>query len=285
MDQLAPIGVSGLGLMGGSLALALRRHAGLWVLGHDPAPGVADLAVARGVIDAAVTPAELCGCPLVFVAAPLGHLDAALAELAGATGIVTDLGSTKGPVVTAGEALFGGRFVGGHPMAGSEKIGLDGADGDLFRDAVWALTVTDRTDPAALESLAAVLTAIGARVTRLSAAGHDAAVAMISHLPYLLACALVETAQRQPDQATLQLLAASGFRDTTRLAMANPVLGRDMCLTNGSAIHQLIPQLQAVLDDWAGLVARGDGPGLDAVLQRSAAWRSALYAPKEAETP
>ncbi|MBC7544316.1 MAG: prephenate dehydrogenase/arogenate dehydrogenase family protein [Candidatus Sericytochromatia bacterium] len=282
---VTPIGVSGLGLMGGSLALALRRHAGLAVLGHDPAPGVAELAVSRGIIDAVADPAALRACPVIFVAAPLRYLDSAFDALAGATGIVTDLGSTKGPVIGTGEARFGGRFVGGHPMAGSEKIGLDGADADLFQNAVWVLTATANTDPAALTTLETLLPRIGARVVRVPAPEHDAAVAMISHLPYLLACALVETAQRQPDQATLRLLAASGFRDTTRLALSNPILGRDMCLTNGAAIHHLIPQLQAVLTDWAELIATGDGSALDTVLQRAAAWRGALYAPKETPAP
>ncbi len=267
--------------MGGSLALALRRHAGLPVIGYDPAPGVADLAVRRGIVDAVADPAALRACAIVFVAAPLGHLEAALAQLDGATGIITDLGSTKGPVVTSGEARFGGRFIGGHPMAGSEKVGLDGADADLFQDAVWVLSPTPATDPDALRQLEALLPRIGARVVRVAAPAHDASVAMISHLPYLIACAVVETALRQPDQATLSLLAASGFRDTTRLAMANPVLGRDMCLTNGAAIRDLLPQLQAVLTDWAALIEAGDGAALDAAFQRSAAWRSALYAPKE----
>jgi prephenate dehydrogenase len=281
MGQPASIGIAGLGLMGGSLALALRRRAGTRIVGFDPDPTVLAEARRLAIIDEAGDPDAVAACPVVFVAAPLGRLGDSFSALAQAQGIVTDLGSTKQPAVQQGETMFGGRFVGGHPMAGSEKVGLAGADADLFDRKIWVLTPTERTDPVALQTLEDLLPQTGAIVVRLDAAAHDAAVAMISHLPYLVACALVETAQQQPGQAALKLLAASGFRDTTRLAMANPVLGRDMCLTNGEAIAQLIPQMQAVLREWQLLVERGDRAGLDAVFQRAAAWRSALYAPKE----
>jgi prephenate dehydrogenase len=280
-NQPGPIGIAGLGLMGGSLALALRRRAGLSVVGYDPDPAVMAEAVRLGIIDTAGSPAAVADCPVVFVAAPLGRLAESFAALAQAQGVVSDLGSTKQPAVSAGEAVFDGRFVGGHPMAGSEKVGLAGADADLFDRKIWVLTPTGRTRPDALQVLEDLLPQTGAIVVRLDAAAHDSAVAMISHLPFLVACALVETAQQQPGQAAVKMLAASGFRDTTRLAMANPVLGRDMCLTNGDAIVSLIPQLQAVLSQWQQLVAAGDKAGLDAVFQRAAAWRSALYAPKD----
>lgn len=276
-----PIGIAGLGLMGASLALALRRRAGRSIVGYDPDAGVMAEARRLGIIDEAGTPAAVAACPVVFVAAPLGRLAESFQALSAAAGVVTDLGSTKQPAVAAGEAVFGGRFVGGHPMAGSEKVGLAGADADLFDRKIWVLTPTDRTSPEALQLLEALLPQTGAIVVRLDAAAHDAAVAMISHLPYLVACALVETAQQQPGQAAVKMLAASGFRDTTRLAMANPVLGRDMCLTNGAAIAALIPQLQAVLGQWQQLVDAGDQTGLDTVFQRAAAWRSALYAPRD----
>jgi prephenate dehydrogenase len=281
MDQPTPIGIAGLGLMGGSLALALRRRAGLTVVGYDPDPQVMAEAVRLGIIDRAGSQDDVAACPVIFVAAPLGRLGESFAALAGAQGVVTDLGSTKQPAVSQGEARFDGRFVGGHPMAGSEKVGLAGADADLFDRRIWVLTPTERTNPEALRTLEDLLPLTGAIVVRLDAAAHDAAVAMISHLPYLVACALVETAQHQPGQAAVKMLAASGFRDTTRLAMANPVLGRDMCLTNGEAIANLIPQLQAVLSEWQRLVETGDRAGLDTVFQRAALWRSALYAPKD----
>jgi prephenate dehydrogenase len=275
------IGIAGLGLMGGSLALALRRRAGRQIVGYDPDPAVLADALRLGIIDRAGSHDDVAACPVAFVAAPLGRLGESFAALAKAEGVVTDLGSTKQPAVMAGEAVFGGRFVGGHPMAGSEKVGLAGADADLFDRKIWVLTPTEQTNPEALRLLEDLLPETGAIVVRLDAAAHDAAVAMISHLPYLVACALVETAQGQPGQAAVKMLAASGFRDTTRLAMANPVLGRDMCLTNGDAIVSLIPQLQAVLTQWQQLVDSRDTAGLDAVFQRAAAWRSALYAPKD----
>lgn len=270
----APIGIAGLGLMGGSLALALAR-AGTAVLGFDPAAAVRAAASSRGlaIVD---SPRELMACDLLFVAAPLGRLPEVFATLADFPGVVSDLGSTKGPVVRAGEGAFGGRFVGGHPMAGTEQVGFAGADADLLTGATWVLTPTPRTDAAAMNTVRQTLAPLGVRLIEMSPAAHDEGVAAISHLPYLVACALAETARRQDGQTTLQQLAAGGFRDTTRLAKANSELGRDMCLTNGDALRRLIPQLQAVLADWQARIAAGDQDGLDAALGGIADWRRAF---------
>lgn len=276
---MTAIGIAGLGLMGGSLALALAGR-GATVTGYDPLPAVRDAARTRelAVCD---EPAGLAACDLVFVAAPLGKLPETFAALAGCRGVVTDLGSTKATLVAAGESVFGGRFVGGHPMAGTEHSGFAHARPELFQGAVWVLTPTERTDPAALALVRRTLAPLAVRLVEMSAATHDEGTAAISHLPYLLACAVAETARRQPGEDAVRLLAASGFRDTTRLAMSNPAFGRDLCQNNRQALLQLIPQLQAVLGEWQAQIEAGDTAALETAFAAIADWRR-TFNPKAA---
>lgn len=243
-SMFARVAVLGLGLMGGSLALALRA-AGLVesLAGYDAAPGVAERAHARGMLDSPyANPADVvAGADLVVLAVPVRATEALLAAIAPALApgaIVTDLGSTKGAVVAWARTLLpdATRFLGGHPMTGREQSGLDASDATLYSGAIWCLTPTAATDPAVTRRVSALITALGAKPLVLTAERHDRLVAGISHLPLLASVALLRSVMHDAERDDLLRLAAGGLRDVTRLASGDPAMATDIMLTNRDAI-------------------------------------------------
>lgn len=223
--------VIGLGLVGGSVALGLRQR-GWRVHGDDVTSGVPERAIGLGVIDAAgLAPAA----EVTFVAVPVGALaDQVKRALADTTGIVTDVGSVKAALCAACDDP---RFVGGHPMAGSELDGLDGADGDMFNGAIWVLTPTPTTDDRTLAAVSGIVRALGAETIALAPDQHDRVVAVVSHVPHLTAATLMGlAADRSDEHAALLRLAAGGFRDMTRIASGHPDIWLDICADNRDAI-------------------------------------------------
>jgi len=169
------------------------------------------------------------------------------------------------------------RFVGGHPMAGSEQDGVAGADADLFDGCVWLLTPTRRTDPDAILSLRALVTSLGAEVVALTPEDHDELVAVVSHVPQLAATTLMDVASTgAQERATLLRLAAGGFRDMTRIAAGNPSIWPDICLANREAIVAALDDYLSALTDVRGLVADGDRDGILALLERGRKARRSL---------
>ena len=232
--------VIGLGLIGGSLALALRE-AGWRVTGDDAVDGRGAHAASLGVVDeVGVDPAA----EITFVAVPvLAVADQVKRALTDTAGVVTDVGSVKGGILGA---IDDPRFVGGHPMAGSELEGLDGADASLFRGAVWVLTPTAVTDDRAFATVAAAARELGAEVVAMPAERHDQVVAVVSHVPHLTAATLMGVAARGAEEhAALLRLAAGGFRDMTRIASGQPDIWLDICAENRPAI---LTALDALLD-------------------------------------
>jgi len=275
-------GIVGTGLVGGSVGLALRR-AGLEVIGYDQDARRAARAVEMGALDRAVKTLEeaAAGADLVVVAIPVGALPAAVvAALDAGAAIVTDVGSVKGPVVAAIETerpALAPRYVGGHPMAGSEQDGLDGADADLFAGATWVLTPTERTDPTAFSTVRTLVGSIGAEVFAVAPAEHDALVAVVSHVPQLAATTLMDVAAaRGTGHALLLRLAAGGFRDMTRIAAGHPGIWPDICVANRDAIVAALDEYVAALADVRGLVEAGDRAGLLNVLERARTARRTL---------
>jgi prephenate dehydrogenase len=256
--------VIGLGLIGGSVALALTAR-GWRVHGEDRDPTRLDQAVRKGAIAArGVAPDAV----ITFVATPVSSIaDAAKMALSATRGVVTDVGSVKGPVTAA---VPDPRFCGGHPMAGSELDGLDGADAALFEGAVWVLTPAADTTDETFAAVARVVADLGAEVVALPAERHDALVAVVSHVPHLTAAALMTVAdQRGEEHAALLRLAAGGFRDMTRIAAGQPEIWLDICAENRTAI---VEALDALLDRLGGLrrsVAGDDRDGLLAELTRA----------------
>jgi prephenate dehydrogenase len=258
------VAILGLGLMGASLGLALRST-GRTVVGYDAAPGVAERARERGAIDeAAGSVADaVAGAQLVALATPalamrelLGAIEPQLAPDA----LVTDLGSTKAQVIAWAEALLPNpaRFLSGHPMTGRERSGVEAAESGLYQGCVWLLTPTARTAPETVERMSTLIGELGARPLVLDAERHDAAVALVSHLPLVAATALVLTASESPQWSLAQTLAAGGFRDTTRVASGDPRMARDICLTNAGPLVAALDAYLAALHRLREQIASGD---------------------------
>ena len=249
--------IIGTGLIGGSIGLALRK-AGWIVSGIDPDARTEAEALERGVIDSVgIDP----GSTITFVAAPVRAISgAARRALSETSGAVTDVGSVKSSVVAA---VSHPRFVGGHPMAGSEQLGLEGATPDLFEGAVWVLTPVDDTDSDAFATVHAVVKLLGAEMVALDPARHDALVAVVSHVPHLTAAALMGiAAERSTDHAALLRLAAGGFRDMTRIAAGSPAIWPDICGENRDAIVEVIETLRSELADVRDQIDGDDRAGL-----------------------
>ncbi|HET9689794.1 MAG TPA: prephenate dehydrogenase/arogenate dehydrogenase family protein [Acidimicrobiales bacterium] len=266
--------VVGLGLIGGSVALGLRSR-GWVVTGTDVDAERCRRALAEGVVDVAepagCAPAPPTGADapqVTVVATPAGAVaDAALAALAGGAPVVTDVAGVKAPVAAA---VADPRFVPGHPMAGSEQVGLDGADPDLFVGATWVLTPTAATDPSAYATVAGVVTALGATPLVLAPEVHDRVVAVVSHVPHLTAATLMNLASTAAvEHGTLLRLAAGGFRDMTRIAAGSPAIWPDVVEANREGIVAVLDELIAALGEVRTVVAGADRRGLLERLDRA----------------
>ena len=236
------VALIGTGLIGGSIGLALRRR-GTIVRGFDRDAARADAALQVGALDAiAGSIADAVrDVDLTVVAVPVGHVAEVVVDaLDAGAALVTDVGSVKGPVVAAVETArpeLAPRFVGGHPMAGSEQEGLAGASADLYVGATWVLTPTARTDPAVFATVRSWVAAFGAEPVAVTPELHDALVAVVSHVPQLAASTLMNVASAGNDEHAVMLrLAAGGFRDMTRIASSHPAIWPDICLANRDAI-------------------------------------------------
>jgi prephenate dehydrogenase len=201
------------------------------------------------------------------VATPAGAVAAEAMRALADGGIVTDVAGVKTAIVSA---VAHPSFVGGHPMAGSEQEGVDGADGELFEGATWVLTPTGATDPEAFARLRGVISSFGSDVVAMSAERHDELVAMVSHVPHLTAAALMTlAADAAADHATVLRLAAGGFRDMTRIAAGHPGIWPDVCVENGVEIVETLDQLSAALGQLRQLIVSQDRAGILKVLERA----------------
>lgn len=281
----ASVALVGLGLMGGSLALALKekricRRVFALVRRSEAAREAEEI----GAVDRAATgPAEILPqADLVIFATPARTIIRQVGELApfyrpGA--IITDMGSTKQEIVQAMAALPDGVYpVGSHPMCGKEKTGLAVADAALFAGAPWIITPLERTPPEAVDHVRELALAVGARPRVLAAGRHDKLVAAISHLPYALSAALVLAAQQAAaEDPAVWEVAASGFKDTSRVAASDVTMMLDILLTNGSAVGQMLALARQRLDQLAQALAAGDEETLRALMEQAARQRQALY--------
>lgn len=272
-------------MIGGSVALGLSS-AGHAVVGYDLDPGALEEGVRRGALArGAATPGEAVeGADLVVVAAPVTETEGLCSDIAGhldAATVVTDVGSAKGRVVEACEAILGGRFVGGHPMAGSERHGMPAATGELFQDAWWILTPTATTLSASYRKVSALATTLGARPVALDPADHDRLLARLSHLPQLVSSALVAAAVASEDKESLLGLAAGGFRDVTRIAASDPALWVTILRANRQAVLEALDEYAGSLSEVRGLLEGGRFEELEAYLARSRSARRDLFGKPE----
>jgi len=248
----------GTGLIGGSVGLALRAR-GWWVSGTDVTPGLVDRAIDAGACDAEGLDAD---SDLVVVATPVGAVvdESRRALEVSPRAVVTDVGGVKATIVSA---IDDPRFVGGHPMAGSEELGVVGARADLFEGAAWVLCPGPRTADASFAMVRQVVASFGAQVLTLSPVDHDRGVAVVSHVPHLTAAALVQvTGDHSSDHAALLRLAAGGFGDMTRIAAGSPAIWPGVCDQNRDAIVEVLDQLGDELRSIRSLIAERDGDAL-----------------------
>jgi prephenate dehydrogenase len=285
------VALVGTGLVGGSVGLGLRR-AGSEVIGFDANGERADLARQLGAVDlVAATVDELVrDVDLVVVAVPVGMVaDMVVAALDAGAPLVTDVGSVKGPVVQQVESArpeLARRFVGGHPMAGSEQEGLEGASVDLFAGATWVLTPTPATDPAAFAAVRAVVGELGADTIALEPDVHDTLVAVVSHVPQLAASTLMNVADAGSDRHAVMLrLAAGGFRDMTRIASGHPGIWPDICVANKEAIVTALDEYLTALMQVRALVSAGERDALRTVLEDARSARRNLPTGMPADQP
>ncbi|GCE24613.1 prephenate dehydrogenase [Dictyobacter alpinus] len=236
--------IIGLGLIGGSIGLALKEaRAAKQVVGYDLGRGVSERAYKISAIDQAYVSLvdAVKEAELVILATPVGaihELLQAIAPVLAPGTVVTDVSSTKMQVISWAEEFLptAVSFVGGHPMAGKEVSGVEVADANLFKNCIYCLTPTARTHSAAISKVASLIEVLGAQLRFLEPAEHDGLVAGVSHLPFLIATTLMNTVGEDSTWSDASVLASSGFRDATRLAAGNPEMYRDICLTNSSAI-------------------------------------------------
>jgi prephenate dehydrogenase len=274
-EAVQRVAVVGTGLIGGSIGLALRR-VGVMVVGYDQDPDRAKQARELGAIGTiASTPEEaLSDTDIALVAVPVGEVAALVIQaLDAGVPAVTDVGSVKAPIVTAvaqARPDLAPRFVGGHPMAGSEQDGLDGAEADLFAGATWVLTPTAHTEIGAFTRLRALVAELGAEIVAMTPEHHDALVAVVSHVPQLAATTLMDVAAASGEEhATLLRLAAGGFRDMTRIAAGHPGIWPDICVANREAIVRVLDDYLDALVRVRALVDGSDRASLLEVLERA----------------
>jgi prephenate dehydrogenase len=280
------IAILGPGLIGGSIALALRRiggsHVTLWArrpeaVGEVIAAGCADAATAD--LAAAVKDADLV--VLCVPVGAMGSLASGIAHLMPSQCVVTDVGSVKGPVLAELRPIFQerGRFVGSHPMAGSEHTGLTAARAQLFDGTTCIVTPEPDTDAPALSVVCAFWNSIGCSVAELPAAEHDECVALVSHLPHLLAATLVNTVAARNEHAFR--VVGPGFRDTSRVAAGPPAMWREILLENSAAVLPAIDALIAKLSEFRQTLAfADDGRGTHELLAAARATRERITFPK-----
>jgi prephenate dehydrogenase len=270
--------VIGVGLIGGSFALALKK-AGLVgrVIGVGRSAGNLAQAKTLGVID--VIEADMAhavsAADLVLVAVPVAQTESVLRAIGPHIGpgcVVTDGGSTKQDVVALARAALGDkitRFVPAHPIAGAENSGAAAARAELYQGRKVVITPLPETSAAAVERVRAAWLACGAELRTMQPAEHDAVFAAVSHLPHLLAYALVHDVALHDNAGTLFDYAASGFRDFTRIASSHPEMWRDICVANRSAILVELKRYQAQLTEMQRMLEAGDADALESVFARA----------------
>lgn len=290
--RIGKLVVVGVGLIGASCALALRRADAVGaVVGVGRSQSNLDAALACGAVDRICRldgpwTTELADADVVLVATPVGQYPALLGAIAAVIGddtTVTDAGSTKDDVVATARVAFGARFarfVPGHPIAGSDASGAAAASAALFDGRNVVLTPLPETAPDACVRVRGLWEACGARVVTLAPAVHDRIYAAVSHLPHVIAFALMAEFAARPDAAELLAHAGSGFRDFTRIAGSSPEMWRDIALANRAALRTEIARFRNALDAADALIAAGDATALDALFGRAAAarrqWRDSL---------
>jgi prephenate dehydrogenase len=281
------LAIIGVGLIGGSFALALKKNVAVGeVVGLGRSRGNLAAALERRVIDRVADDAASAvrEADLVFLSVPVGQMSATLGQIAphlSAQAIVTDAGSTKQGIIETARSALGSsfpRFIPGHPIAGAELSGAAAARDDLYRNRKVVMTPVQQTDRKALEEVRMLWQTCGAEVLEMTPADHDAIFAAVSHLPHVLAFALVDMLRARPNADTLFDFAGGGFRDFTRIAASSPEMWRDILEANRDALMGEIKSYSEMLSLLARALENKDWPQLEAVFRRASERRNAWTA-------
>jgi prephenate dehydrogenase len=273
------LAVIGVGLIGGSFALALKQAGKVaHAVGVGRSAANLELARSRGIIDSIAHDVRTAARDedVVLVAAPVAQFASILAQLKDSPALITDAGSTKRDVIAAARGALGkriGQFVPAHPVAGAEKSGAAAASPELFRNRRVVLTPLAENPPASVEAIHGLWQATGARITRLAAEEHDAVLAAVSHLPHVLAYALVQDIASRANAEQLFSYAAGGFRDFTRIASSHPEMWRDICVANRDRLADELKRYGGRLAQMQQLIEAGDGAALEKLFAEARAAR------------
>jgi prephenate dehydrogenase len=276
--MIKKLAIIGVGLIGGSLARALRQAGEVGeVVGCGRGKANLEKAVELGVIDSYShdTGEAVAGADMVFLAVPLGAMESTFAAMKGhlaEDAIITDGGSAKGSVVNDCRAVFGNSlsgFVPGHPIAGTENSGVEASFPELYQNRRIILTPMEETSQEAVTKVEAMWRLCGADVTCMSVEHHDEVLAATSHLPHMLAFSLVDSLARMKENDEIFRYAAGGFRDFTRIASSNPVMWRDICIANRNALSEMMERYSSEMAELAETIRQGDGDHLLEIFERA----------------
>lgn len=283
--MMTKIAIFGVGLIGGSLALCLKGKPGITVVGHTHRPDFIDKYISRGVVDTATLSIEEAAldADFIFLCVPVGNLEEYLERLSTLPlkkgCIITDVGSTKASISAAAESLHlqDVYFIGGHPMAGSERSGVEAASVLLFENAYYVLTPPADTPKNVYDSLVQLLSYTRAKVIRVEPKLHDEIVGAISHLPHIIAVALVnQICDYNESNSLYRRLAAGGFRDITRIASSDPVIWRDILLNNNDVMLRLLQDWNQGISSFIELLENKDGEGIEVAFEKANTFRREL---------
>lgn len=282
---MTTIAIFGVGLIGGSLALCFKGKPDFHVIGHSIRPSSVEKYVQRGVVDEGTTSMQAAAeaADFIFLCVPVGNLEEYVQKLStfklkpGC--IITDVGSTKVSVTACARRypLEGACFIGGHPMAGSERSGVEAASSFLFENAFYVLTPDTNAPQEAVDRLRALLEHTKAHIVMVDAVEHDQIVGAISHLPHIIAALLVNQIRGyHEDNPLYGSLAAGGFRDITRIASSDPILWRDILINNREVLLELLSDWQQETERMIGILQRADGPAVQEAFELAGEFRSRL---------
>ena len=268
------IGVVGLGLIGGSFASGLKKR-GLveQVVGYDKNAASLASALEAGIIDCAASSVadSAKSVDIMIIAVPVLSVQSILEQIP-LNKIITDVGSVKAPIIEASRTVYGKvpeKLIPGHPIAGSEKQGVTSANPDLFENHMVILTPLKSTDESATEIIRKLWQSLGSQVIEMSAARHDNILAQTSHLPHLLAYALVEALTSRGDTMEVLKFAAGGFRDFSRIAASDPIMWRDIFKANRSEVIKALDRFLEEISSLRQLVSNGDSDAMEKVFKRA----------------
>jgi len=285
-EKINKVVIISMGLIGGSIGMSIKnRQLAKTVIGISRSMDSINKAVKKSAIDSGATNKAngVANADLIFICSPINMIIPALKEILPFVKqgcVITDVGSTKSMIVEEAQKIVpaGVHFIGGHPMAGSERAGIDAASAFLLDGANYVLTPTQKTDNQKLEYLKSFLISLDVNIIILNPEIHDAIVAAISHLPIVIAAALVNTISDCHDlKEEMITLASSGFRDSTRVASGNVDMGRDIFISNKDQLIKMIENYKKALNKLEDYISKGDLPGMESELSHAKKLRDSMY--------